>query len=248
MKHTPEIDRYIFNVRLRGKLNDIFYDRPDPFHRISASPVALPPPDYHFEMANFKNLRDLEEFMRMIVFNANYFKDGETTTIRLLNEINETYFMRHPWYFADGLFSYGEQEVLATPFTSLSYVDLYTSKNSIGLWDPLMIQNGIVAISTSNRYWEGRFLAKSNVIRYRGFPDEPGFVEMQPELNGTAFHGPDLRPVVYWEPGIAVQAGKPQEIRFRTTDNPGIFLISIEGMSSSGKLIQSRFYYKTRLE
>jgi hypothetical protein len=155
--------------------------------------------------------------------------------------------MRHPWYFSDGLLSYQEGEFLTTPFTSITTIDLYTTSETINRWDPLMIQSGIVAITTPNRYWENKFLAKKNLIRYEGFSAGPEFVNVQPELQAGLEQGPDLRPVVYWEPLVSVRQGEKSRIQFVTTDNPGIFRIEAEGITSNGEIIKRTVFYESRI-
>ncbi|HLF34837.1 MAG TPA: hypothetical protein VI583_11400 [Cyclobacteriaceae bacterium] len=245
--HTREIDAYLYNLRLRMKLNEIFADKKESAMIKEAVIRPLPPSDKHYDMTGFKDLKDLEEFVKVIMLTANYALEGDHTSIRLQNEQKQYYFMRHPWYFSDGLLSYQEGEFLSTPFTSITTIDLYTTSETLTRWDPLMIQSGIVALTTPNRYWENKFLAKKNVIRYEGFSTGPEFVNSQPELQAGLEPGPDLRPVVYWAPSVAFRQGEKTIVKFVTTDNPGIFRIEVEGISSDGEIIRGMAFYKTRV-
>jgi hypothetical protein len=46
---------------------------------------------------------------------------------------------------------------------------------------------------------------------------------------------PDFRTTVYWNPSILLSQGKPATLSFYTADNPGLYTITLEGLTSSGE-------------
>jgi hypothetical protein len=46
---------------------------------------------------------------------------------------------------------------------------------------------------------------------------------------------PDLRTTIYWNPSISLSQNKPTQLSFHTADRPGLYTITLEGLTSSGE-------------
>ena len=51
---------------------------------------------------------------------------------------------------------------------------------------------------------------------------------------------PDFRQLLYWNPNISVKANEVDNFEFLASDNKGEFEISVEGITSDGRFINSR--------
>ncbi len=242
--HTREIDQYIYHLKLRRKINEIFIQNQSVAFQPANSTPAFPKPDMHYDMSKFKLLKDLDDFITSVMLSARRYNNKGNPSFRLLNDQTNYSFMYHPWYLVDGLFTYDEKEILQTPFSSLTTVAFYTNYKSLYHFDPLMILDGIVKVTTGDHYWEKEILSYPNTFVYRGYYLGKSFGESQPELNSGDDQDPDLRPVVYWDPAIKVSKGKTTLLRFKATDNTGIFLVEISGVDENGKLFNTVTAYK----
>ena len=244
--HTPEIDAYIYHTRLRRKINEIF-NNPDTYvRRDEPSAYNLPPPDLHYDMSKFKNLTDLLDFVKNVMLSINRMPEKGNTSLRLYNDQTHFYFMHRPWYLVDGLFTNNEADILATPFSSIVSLDFYTNAASLNHFEPLMIMNGIVRVTTNDQHWEKNILASPNTFNFEGFYTGASFLQEQPELDPRNKQSPDFRPVVFWEPDVKIIPGKPANIIFKATDNPGLFLVVISGTNGNGVVVHASAVYKVR--
>ena len=244
--HTGQVDQYIYHTRLRRKLNEIFTNTPPVNYKSDSVSDNLPASDKHYDMSKFKSLTDLEDFIKAVTLNVRREKDNGKTSIRLYNDQTQYYFMYHPWYLVDGLFTYNEPLILSTPFASMKTIDFYTNYRSLYNFDPLMIMNGVIRITTNDFHWQKEILSNPNTLHYEGFTEGHSFTSEQPELNPGNNESPDLRPVVFWNPDIRAGAGHTAEICFKTTDNQGLFLVEISGTDGNGEIVHTTAVYKVR--
>ena len=242
--HTTEIDEYIIRARLRRQVNEIFTGRELISSPSDTAYTRLPAADMNFDMTHFKLIANLEDFIKSVVLTVRRQKENDKTSIRLFNDQTEFLFMYHPWYLVDGLFSFEEPAILTTPFPDLRTVSFYTNKKSLNHFDPIMILYGIISITTNDSYWENNILSYPNTIRYRGFYSGKSFIDSQPELGPGNQDTPDLRPSVYWNPNLLIPRGKKGVVKFRTTDNPGLFLVELTGTDKSGSVVHQTALYR----
>ncbi len=242
--HTPAIDQYIYHIRLRRKIDEIFIRNKDYTYQTTPALIDFPKPDMTFDMSKFKLLADLDDFISSVMVSARRYINDGNHTFRLLNDQTNYFFMYHPWYLVDGLFTYDENEILKTPFESLKSVGFYTNYKSIYHFEPLMILNGIVKVTTKDQYWEKQILSYPNTFVYQGYYKGKSFKELQPELNADSVDVPDLRPVVYWDPVVMVTRGQETRIKFKSTDNTGIFLVKISGVDENDSVVNVTTVYK----
>jgi hypothetical protein len=57
---------------------------------------------------------------------------------------------------------------------------------------------------------------------------------------------PDYRNTLYWNPLVEENSGSKSQLEFWTTDNPGSYVINIQGITNKGRLISINRVLKVR--
>jgi hypothetical protein len=138
------------------------------------------------------------------------------------------------------------------PLTLLDGVPLFDFKQ-LAAFDPLQIKH--LAVLT-NRYYYGS-QSYSGIVSYSTYKNNFGGFRLPPRalletydgLQGQReFFAPrydtpqqqqsplaDLRNLLYWNPNIKMQPGRDQQLEFYTSDQPGRYLIVVQGLAADGQ-------------
>jgi hypothetical protein len=149
--------------------------------------------------------------------------------------------MHHPWYLVDGYFTFREEEILKIPFPSIHKLELFAGNFSTKTYfDPVMIQFGIVSVTTKDNYFQNLIEGLPNTCEFSGFSMPVKFQSAEE----TAAGAPDFQPVVFWEPHLKIEKNKTVSVQYRTSDIAGKFLITVRGYTLSGEYITGWTIYE----
>jgi hypothetical protein len=104
-----------------------------------------------------------------------------------------------------------------------------------------MILHGIVNVITRSGNFSKITMPEYAVILPYRVADEssafslPDYSDEKNMLSRT----PDLRNTLYWNPSVNTRMNGEADIEFRTSDQPGIYVINIEGISGNGEKVSS---------
>ncbi|MGI4763256.1 MAG: hypothetical protein ACRYF0_21260 [Janthinobacterium lividum] len=138
------------------------------------------------------------------------------------------------------------------PLTLLDGVPLFDFKQ-LAAFDPLQIKH--LAVLT-NRYYYGS-QSYSGIVSYSTYKNNLGGFRLPPRalletydgLQGQReFFAPrydtpqqqqsplaDLRNLLYWNPDVKLQQGHDQQLEFYTSDQPGRYLVVVQGLATDGQ-------------
>lgn len=102
-----------------------------------------------------------------------------------------------------------------------------------------LILHGIVNVITREGNY-GDFIMQdyAAILPYRSVEEPRVFVHpVSPEPAGSRDRIPDLRNTLFWEPALKTDSDGEAEVVFRTSDQPGLYEISVCGVSEEGEWI-----------
>ncbi len=231
---TPDIERCIRNEKIRLKAQELFNENTAQNYVSPAfSPISLKP-DKVYLMEKYQGMKSLEEFFREIVFLVELNSKSGQTTITLKNSETDRFFMENPWYLVDGKLTRDESAVLAIPFKNIHRIEIInTTKSILNQLDPLMVRSGLVVVYTDgNALWKPTGLTPVT-FSVQGLDKVKAF-DLSAAKNAPKTHeNPEFRTPVYWNPDI--ETGAETAVVFPATDDPGDFIIIVEGLTTAGE-------------
>ncbi len=102
-----------------------------------------------------------------------------------------------------------------------------------------LILHGIVNVITlEGDFGEMTMQDYAAILPYRSVEEPKVFIH--PDYSDSTFgsdHIPDLRNTLYWEPSLKTDNRGRAEVVFRTSDQPGLYEITVFGLTESGKWV-----------
>jgi hypothetical protein len=230
---TPAIERYIRNEKIRMKVDELFnQNSTEKFVPVGFSPLPFKS-DKVYLMEKYKGMKTLEDFFREIVYTADMNSKNGQSTISLKNSETQRFFMEKPWYLVDGRLTRDEAAVLSIPFKNLLRIEIFnTTKSILSQLDPLMIRSGLVVVYTDGDV-PGKFYGlTSNSFLAQGLTSNDEYVLAEESTAAKTHENPNFRSPVYWNPNIT--SDHASALTFPATDDPGNFIILVEGILESG--------------
>ncbi len=242
-QRTPAIERYIRNEKIRMKVDELFnQNSTEKFAPTLFSPIPFKS-DKVYLMEKYKGMKNLEDFFREIVYFADMNSKNGQTTISLKNSETQLFFMEKPWYLVDGKLTRDEAALLSIPFKNLLRIDIFnTTKSIFSQLDPLMIRSGLVVVYTNGDV-PGKFSGLTfNSFLAQGLSSNNEYVLVEESTSSKSHENPQFRSPVYWNPGITPDPASV--ITFPATDDPGDFIILVEGILESGEYWKESMTFK----
>jgi hypothetical protein len=189
-------------------------------------------PDHEIVLADYIEFSSLEEvFWELLQWAPVRTMAGEKRMI-LANEVPDQYYLNDPFLLVDGIPVTDHKAVLSIPIKQVEKIKIVNSRYFV----KDMFLEGIIDISTV----KGDLKATSMAI--------PGLrMEFEAPLAGSDFYSPeyltddqknsripDCRNTLYWNPDIRTGKNGDVVAEFYTSDEPGDYLIIVEGITDEG--------------
>jgi hypothetical protein len=189
-------------------------------------------PEFTTKMSGFIQLTSLREAIKEVVMGAVTTGRKGKTVINTIDKSNGHIVIRDPLVIVDGIPVFDHEKVLNIPGDQIEKIDVINSEYYI--LD--IVLDGIINIITHK--------GNHSVIEY----DKPVFRQefealqsgsdfSSPEYSDISQKGsriPDFRNTLYWNPEVRTDATGKSVVEFYTSDEPGDFIILVEGYSSDG--------------
>lgn len=186
--------------------------------------------DDYINLPDFYEIaREILPFVRFRVDEGNYqlyVIDGEMKLLRA-----------NPMVWMDGVAITNLERIADLGTTELKAVEVKSTQRFYG---DLFLENGAVLIwSDKNRFWEENSMPGVQKINIKNFQSKVyfQFPEYKNKENATKPE-PDFRQTLYWNPDIKFSGQEQKSISFYTGDGKGQFLITLIGVTSSGKIVK----------
>ncbi|MEM9718755.1 MAG: hypothetical protein AAGA10_05890 [Bacteroidota bacterium] len=192
-------------------------------------------PDQRFLTEDYIAFKNLEDFIRETIYIRLKGK-RPPYTLRLLNKDRNLYFKETPLFLVNGYITSNQDAVLEIPWRDVERVELFLSSYRLLSQFADLGNFGVMAIYTKSQKTPREILAENLSVPLQGFQIPSVFQLPNSSLqegNGESFV-PDLRPVEYWNPKVALDSRGSARIVYPLSDAKGDFLIRVTGLSKKG--------------
>ena len=226
-----EINNAIISMQVQA-LYDKSREASTNYTQQNSRPSFYGEPDHEIVLADFIELTSLEEVFRELLLWAPIRTRAGQKRLSLINEIPDELILTDPFLILDGIPVLDHEALLAIPNTQVEKIKLMNSRYFIRD----MCLEGIIEISTI------RGDLKATRMEIPGLRQE-----FEAPLQGSDFNSPqyltddqknsripDCRNTLYWDPDIKTDKNGDAIAEFYTSDEPGDYLIMVEGITDDG--------------
>ncbi len=188
-------------------------------------------PDATYYLDDYTRFPTMEDVMREYVANVWVRKNRKGYYYLVYDMAKKDVFKNNSLVLLDGVPIFDTDKIIAYDPLNVQRIDLVKRKFMHGL----LTCEGIVSYTT----YEGNLKdfpldPYTLIIDYEGLHARREFYAPEyGQQNHTSM--PDFRSLLHWEPEIISRQDGTTEISFYTSDQPGTYLIDVQGMSSNGR-------------
>ena len=191
-------------------------------------------PDETYLLDKYTRFKVLEEVLREYVPGVvvRIRKDGFHFLVA--DKVNMTLLAENPMVLLDGVPVFNTNKMMAMPAIKIRKLEVIDSRYFQGL----AVYNGVVSFSTYKGDLEGFQLDPRVLVeRYEGVQRQREFYAPRYDTPAAAQSRlPDLRNLLYWNPNLNLTGTQPQTQSFFTGDQPGRYLMVVQGLAADGQL------------
>ncbi|WP_135434883.1 hypothetical protein [Hymenobacter fodinae] len=201
-------------------------------------------PDEKYNLDDYTRFKVLEEVMREYVpgVQVRLRKDG--FHFMVMDHINKAIFQENPLVLLDGVPVFNINKIMAMDPLKIQKLEVMTSNYFQGA----ARYNGIVSYSTYKGDLAGFELNPRALIQeYEGLQYQREFYS--PSYNSAEEKQrrlPDLRNLLYWNPEVTTTGTSPTTLEFYTSDQPGTYVVVVQGLSSDGLSGSARYQFEVK--
>ena len=230
---SPNFKSDFTQRHLQMQVQNSYYRRQNNIYRVPATDsidfFGLADEVYHLD--DYTRFKTMEEVLREYVpgVKVRIKKDGFHLTV--LDNTNRTIFTEAPLVLLDGVPVFDSNKIMALDPLKVQKLTVLASRYFQGR----TIYDGIVSFSTYQGKMDGfRLDPRMLVQEYEG-------LQLQREFYAPRYDSPesrqgrlpDLRSLLYWNP-IVTTSSLPGTLSFFTSDQPGRYLLVVQGLAQNG--------------
>jgi hypothetical protein len=229
------LDRYI-GVQVRDKIeNDSLNNSINLPHYSTLQPVKT------YDLDEYTRFETLTETISEFITRLRVSKLGDQRMIGSFLEESKQYSMR-TLVLLDGIPVYNHDDILKYNPMYIKIIDIYDGRFMFGNEN----YEGIISFITREGNLPFFTLSEgSQLLDYECpqlyYPLEIPDYSSEDVINSRK---PDFRHTLYWNPFVELTKGQPINLSFYTSDLCGEFKITIEGVTTDGKVIQGSSYFQ----
>ena len=191
--------------------------------------------DYAINVADYVVFPTMEDLLREVIPFLQARKRGSQKVVRLSFRYEQTTktFADDPVYVIDGVMSRNTPYFLSLKPESLVSIRLINNPNKLAQLSRLG-ENGIVLVeSKKGDLYKG--LGNRNLFPVVGLSKPAAFNTLRYSASNLASRIPDLRPGLYWNPGMETDKAGHVNLNFFSSDDTGKMKILIQGLTRDGR-------------
>ncbi|WP_143741236.1 hypothetical protein [Pontibacter ramchanderi] len=186
-----------------------------------------------YQLDDYKRFKVMEEVMREYVQGVQVRTRGRSFHFMVMNRPYKSIFRQNPMVLLDGVPVFNIDKIMAFDPLKVKQLDVVASRFFHG---PLTYE-GLVSYQTYSGDLAGFNLdARALMQAYEG-------LQQQREFYAPAYDTPeqkssrlaDFRNLLHWAPNIQIEPGKAEQVSFYTSDQPGTYLVVVQGITASGE-------------
>lgn len=192
-------------------------------------PLLYGQPTHRIHTRDYLPMNNLSEMSIEIVPNLRIRQQGDRYTARMIDSRSSTFFADPPVFFLNGVWLPVIDEISGLSSDEVSRIEVLSRPWAFGSLEFY----GIVGIFTMEDLHQIPSHPTTKIIQGSPYRTEVR-IDPDPHNRGARHHVPDYREVLYWEPSIRLQPGQAVDLSFTTSDLPGNYVISLEGLTECG--------------
>ena len=192
-------------------------------------PLLYGQPTHRIHTRDFLPMDNLSEMSIEIVPNLRIRRQGDSHTARMIDSRSSTFFADPPVFFLNGVWLPVIDDIAGLSSEEVSRIEVLSRPWAFGSLEFY----GIVGIFTMEDLHQIPPHPTTRIIQGSPLGTMVGF-DPDPHTGPSRPHVPDYREVLFWDPSILLQQGQVVELAFTTSDLPGNYVISLEGMTDGG--------------
>ncbi|WBA41419.1 hypothetical protein [Hymenobacter canadensis] len=196
-------------------------------------------PDEVYMLDKYTRFKVLEEVMREYVPGVvvRLRKDGFHFIV--INKLNRLPLPEDPMVLLDGVPVFNTNKIMALNPLKIQKLEVMDGRYFHGT----SLYNGVVSYTTYKGDLEGFQLDPRVLVQqYEGLQAQREFYAPRYETaQQKQSRLPDLRNLLYWNPNLTTPTAGTQAVEFYTGDQPGRYLVEVQGLSADGLPGSTRF-------
>ncbi|SES76119.1 hypothetical protein [Hymenobacter actinosclerus] len=203
-------------------------------------------PDATYPLDSYTRFKVFEEVLREYVPGVIVRIRNDGFHLMTMDNISKSLFQENPLVLLDGVPVFNVNKIMAMNPLKVQRLDVVNSRYFQGE----AAYDGIVSFRTYKGNLEGFQLDPRVLIQeYEGLQEKREFYAPRydtPEQQRS--RRPDMRELLYWNPAVTVAGSgtAPQPLEFFTGDQPGRYLIEVQGLDATGAAGSSRSTFEVQ--
>ncbi|TGD79407.1 hypothetical protein [Hymenobacter wooponensis] len=237
----------ILNRSLEMQTQNAYFGKQQSLYRrppLTDSIAFYGKPDEKYMLDDYTRFKVLEEVMREYVpgVQVRIRKDG--FHFMVMDHINKSIFQENPLVLLDGVPVFNINKIMAMDPLKIQKLEVMTSNYFQGA----ARYNGIVSYSTYKGDLAGFELNPRALIQeYEGLQYQrefysPSYASAEEKQRRL----PDMRNLLYWNPEVNTTSAGPTTLEFYTSDQPGTYVVVVQGLSADGLSGSTRFQFEVK--
>ncbi|WP_303410132.1 hypothetical protein [Pontibacter sp. BT731] len=190
-------------------------------------------PSERYLLDDYKRFKVMEEVMREYVQGVQVRTRGRSFHFMVMNRPYKAIFRQNPMVLLDGVPVFNIDKIMAFDPLKVKQLDVIASRFFHGP----MAYEGLVSYQTYAGDLAGFELDSRALMQaYEGLQQKREFYAPAydtPEQKSSRLA--DFRNLLHWAPEIKLAPGKEEQVSFYTSDQPGTYLVVVQGMTASGE-------------
>lgn len=199
-------------------------------------------PDEHYRLDDFTRFPVMEDVMREYVPGILVRKRKKEFYFLTIDDNNNSVFRENPLVLLDGIPVFRINAIMEYDPLKVSTLDVITHKYHYG---PLSFP-GLASYRTYNGdYPDFPIDEKALVMDYDGLLwAREFFSPVYETTENLESRVPDFRSLLYWSPSVKMDSSGKSSFTFYTSDQPGVYMVNIQGLASGGLCGSTSFTFK----
>ena len=189
-------------------------------------------PSESYLLDNYTRFKTLDEVMREYVPGVLVRTQKDGYHLLVVDKVNKTVLENNPLVLLDGVPVFNMNKIMAINPLKIRKLEVVDSRYFHGS----AMYDGIVSLTTYKGDLEGfEFDPHVLIQQYEGLQRQREFYAPRYDTPQAAQSRlPDLRNLLYWNPVIKTTATGPVPLEFYTSDQPGRYLMVVQGLAANG--------------
>ncbi|MDR1369017.1 MAG: hypothetical protein LBJ72_02650 [Dysgonamonadaceae bacterium] len=201
-------------------------------------------PTYHYDLNQYTRFPTLSETILEFVYTVKITKVNNERKFRVYSGEVDGFTSTNTLVLLDGIPVFEQENMVNyNPFL-LRKLEIFDGRYVYGD----RVYDCILSFTTHNQDLSSYQLGQGSLLFKYDFPflPVPFTTPDYSDENLRNSRKPDFRHTLYWNPEVKIETGKPLDLSFYTSDLKGNFEVSVEGITSEGKMVSEKSCFEVR--